>query len=364
MYDYHFLDENGFPNNAISLDTILVVPPKPDSRFTRLPIFITPVGGLPDTGIIQTGNTWQDHFGESILATNEGMNKNYNRILTFTQQLLRDTANPRWYEKITGSAHILKKEEMFMRGAVFTMGINDDIGTVPMPAIPIELRTTVYDYQAMNQRGLFPYMMFGNLQQQITSPGMAQMASAAMQILSPYSEAYIGIMSDIDTYWAQALISKTVRLPDFEVETKDLLTPITVEVKHDIEIPGYSAMKADMARKLDPNFKLSTETVISMLYPEIRDINREMARGRKNDAMNTPEAIMISQIAAYQEEAEYLRQAKDTKQAALFDTLANNLINKLKGAGQTQPPPSTIIPQSPQTPYTRPQPQTQPGMME
>jgi hypothetical protein len=362
IYDYHFLDESGVPNNITVMGNEIVNSIK-ETRLTRLPVFVGPVGGLPDTGVMSTGMNWQDHYGESIVATNEGMSENYNKTLTFSQQLLRDTANPRWYEKLTGNTHILRKEDMFKRGAVFTMSTNEDIGTVPMPVIPVELRSTVFDYQAMLQRGLFPYIMYGNIQQQIAGYAMEQVASAALQILTPYHEAFVGVLSDIDTYWSQALVSKSISLPDFNVDTKTLVVPVFVDVSHDIKIPGLDAVKAQTAKTIDPNFRLSTETVIGMFYPEIKDATREMARAHRDDAMSTPEAVSLSQIAAYQEEANALRSAKDTKMAALYDTLANNLLQRIKGQGQ-QPPQQSSVPPPPAVPGGRPTPQNTPTVQE
>ncbi len=82
------------------------------TRFTRIPVHIAPVGGLPDTGPLSEGtelssstgaqtrgDRWKEEIGQSILATNEFIYRTWNKWWSFSLQLLRDTAQPRIFER-------------------------------------------------------------------------------------------------------------------------------------------------------------------------------------------------------------------------------------------------------------------------
>lgn len=51
-YDHWLLDDSGKVYNSIVLGNKLVKPVTHEPKFDRIPIFTSPVGGLPDTGII------------------------------------------------------------------------------------------------------------------------------------------------------------------------------------------------------------------------------------------------------------------------------------------------------------------------
>jgi len=353
LYDYWGFDNMGDTVNGIVLGTELVKPLEIDIPLTklhRLPLLISPVGGLPDMGAITNSKAYQEHFGEALVATNEDLAKNYNRMLTFQQQLMRDTANPRWFEQSQGETPILREEDLFKRGAIFRGAPGENVGPLPVPPIPVELRTMMFDYQNMLQRGLFPWAIFGNIQQQMSYLAMANIASAALQVLTPYMEAMVGLLGDIDNYWFQMIKENGFRPSGFEMP-KDLPKEFEFEVQANIEIPGYLIQRATVARMLDPSFRLSTTTVMDRLFPEVRDSIREMARARKDDAMMHPKAIIADQVLAYREQARLFRKADQEDAAILYDKLAKALEAEISlpqqpTGGTTAPtsPPREVLP--------------------
>ena len=336
LYNYWGFDNDGDVANGIVLGSKLVKPLVKDvalSKVGRLPVFISPVGGLPDTGAIMDGKRYQEHYGEALVATNEELSKNYNRMLTFAQQLMRDTANPRWFETSSGDTPILREEDMFKRGSIFRGAPGEDVGPLPVPPIPVELRTMLMDYQNMAQRGLFPWVIFGNIQQQMSYLAMANVASAALQVLTPYMDGLRGLLSDIDNYWTQLILDNDYTPYGFE-KPDDLPDPIEFDVQADIEIPGYLIQRANVARMLDPTFKLATTTVMDRLFPEIRDSNKEVAKTRKDAAMMHPKAILVDQIVAYRQRARELKETNDptnVETANLYEKLADSLEAEIVG---------------------------------
>jgi len=344
LHDYWGFDNDGDVANGITLGQEYVKEIQKDevlSNLTQklgepiLPVFISPVGGLPDRGSIVCSRDWQKHFGEALIATNEELTKNYNRMLTFSQQLMRDTAQARWLELSSGDTPILREEDMFKRGPIFRGAPGESVQALPVPPIPVELRTMMFDYQNMLQRGLFPWAIFGNIQQQMSYLAMANIASAALQVLTPYMDAYRGVLADIDNFWFNMIKVSGYKPYKFEMP-ENLPEEFEFEVQASIEIPGYLVQRATVARMLDPTFRLSTTTVMDKMFPEIRDSMREQAKARKDDAMMHPKAITVDQIIAYRQQVKLLKDAGDASSAALYEKLADSLEAEL--TAPTQPP--------------------------
>lgn len=340
LYDLWEFDDAGQIVNGIVLGKEFVKPITVDARLNnlknpRLPVFTAPAGGLPDMGTLDEG-AWQEHFGEAIVATNEQLSKNYNKMLTYTQQLVRDSANPRWLELSQSESGILDKTDIFKRGAIFKGQPGDSVQALQSPPIPIELRQAVMDYQNMMQRGSFPWAMFGNAQQQLSYLAMANVASSSMQTISPYAEALKGLLTDIDNYQADMLVSGGMKPHGYKMEGK---LPETFEfsVQLDIEIPGYLVQRATISRMLDPNFRLSTTTVMDRMFPEIKNGMKEMAKARKDSALSHPKVILADTIIAIQEQAVAMREAGDAEAASIYDKLAQSLTSEMSGQPATAP---------------------------
>lgn len=324
LYNYWGFDDDGDVVNGIVLGTEQVKPLVKEpflSELGILPLFISSVGGLPDRGAIDS--KWQEHFGESIVATNEELTKNYNKMLSFIQQSARGAAQHRWYEKTDGDAQILTEENVDKFGAIFRLGPNDEVGAIAPPAIPIELRTMMFEYSNMLQRGLFPWAIFGNIQMQMSYLAMANIASAALQVLTPYMDALKGLLSDVDNYQYKMLRLSKYKPHKFFMPD-NMPDEVEFDVQADIEIPGYLVQRATVARMLDPTFRLSTDTVMDKMFPEVRDTLREQAKVRKDDAMMHPKAIIVDQVLAYREQARMLREATppDIAGAELYEKVA------------------------------------------
>jgi hypothetical protein len=347
LYDYWGFDDNGDAVNAIVMGQEFVKPPEVDRPVNQviqktgesvLPVFVSPVGGLPDDGSIVTGKAWQENFGESIVATNEQMTITYNKMLSFIQQAARSAAQHRWFEKSTGDSAILTEENIDKWGAIFRLGPNDEIGPVQPPPIPVELRTAMYEYSNMIQRGLFPWVLHGNLQQQLSYLAMANVASSALQQLTPYVEGVEGVLSDVDNFWLHLLDVAGYRPHGFEKQP-ELPEDYRVKVVNEIQIPGYLVQRATVARMLNPNFRLPQRWIMDRMFPEIKDSLEAMSQVRSEDAMMDERAIAVDSILAYKEQAARLRKEGESEGARLYEKLAASLESEL-GIGKQQPPPN------------------------
>lgn len=345
VYNYWGYDGKKVVNTVI-MNNQFIRPLTSEAKLTTIPIFTGPVGGLPDRGSIITGNDYIKHMGESILATNDGVYKNFDRLITFTMQLLRDTAQPRWYEKSTGG-NILKEEDMFKRGAIFRGGLQDEVGTLPMPPLPVELRTISFDMQSQLQKGSFSSLLAGNITGQVTGYLMSQIAEQSKQVLRPYHDILQGLLSDIDNLWL-GLVTKHGYKP-YGIELPKLPEDASFNVEYPVNVPGDIVQRATVARMLNPDFTISTTMDMDLMFPEIKNPLREQARADKDRAMQHPVAITISLIAAWRSQADDLRKEGRAEEAELFEKAAKAAEASLT-TGEQQ------IPQTPAGPqHSRPE---------
>ena len=325
LYNYWFVNDTGQVCNALVLGDDFIKGITVEN-FTRIPVFVSPVSGLPDTGLIKTDESWKEHYGESIFATNEGVYRSYNKQWTFSSQLLRDTAQPRWFER-SATGDILKPADLFKRGAVFKGGLQDSIEPLPMPAMPIELRTDRYDIQGMLQRGSLPWSMSGDIKGDMSGYLMAQVASSAQETLAPYHDAIKNCLGDIDNFWLAEIMAHN--LNPFQVKNFKVLPEFHMTADYALKIPGDLVQRATVAKMLNPQYVMSTSTLMDFLFPEIKNPVKEQALARKDQAMNSPMSIQISTITAYRQISIDLKAAGDHIQSALFDKAANFLEQQL-----------------------------------
>lgn len=347
IYDYHAFDDDGNVANAVAIQGRWLKPPLVDANLTkihRLPVFMSPVGGLPDMGSVFIGTEagkWQEHFGESVVATNEEIGKNYNRMLTYTQQLVRDTANPAWLELTNSDNGILKAADLFKRGAIFSGAPGESATPLGRPPIPVELRQAIMDYQNMMQRGSFPWTVFGNVQQQISYLAMASIASSSLSTLGPYVSAYKGMQSDISNYWFEMMKNTNMRPYNFKMP-KNLPEEFSIESQLDIEIPGYLVQRATVSRMLNPEFKLPQSVIFGRMFPEVTNPVKAMAETRKETALNHPKVIIADTVLAVQEQARVMRENGDVEGASLYEELAKSLKTEIMQPQQAQTQPAQV----------------------
>ena len=219
------------------------------------------------------------------------------------------------------------------------------VAPLPMPAIPVEVRTILFDYGNRIQRVLFPWALFGNIQQQTSGYMMSQIASAAMGVLTPYKEGIIALLSDTSNYWYYELKERKLTTHGFKMP-KNIPEDLTFDMAFNIDIPGSLIQRATVARMLDPTFRTSYTTTADLLFPEIKDPLREQGRVNKDEAMMNEIAQMLALIEAYREVARAAKEAGDDKTATLYGKAADVIYQQFMSQGQQAPvagqaPPTT-----------------------
>lgn len=271
-------------------------------------------------------------------------------------QLLRDTAQPRTFERSTSGKQIVNPQDWYRRGAHFRMGPQDEIGFVQPPAIPVELRSSQLDMEAMMQRGGPSWAMFGAVQQQLSAFVMSQIAASANQISKPYHQAVVDVLTDIDNLWLEQIRNFNYK-PYGRALPPELPDDIKMSADYEIRIPGDLVNRATTARMLNPNFELSYIRVLEELFPDIKNPIEEKARIRADEAERHPVRATIALIESFRQEAEMLRAAGESRAAMLYEKAADrveatlDLVEEEAGApptGRAAPgaPPGVIPPEA------------------
>ena len=334
-------------HNAVVCGNELVKPDTPETRFKRIPIFIAPVGGLPDTGELaksRQAHFWKGELGQSYIATNENVYRTSNKWWTFIMQLLRDTAQARTYEKSNSPQQIVKPETWYRRGAHYKLGSQDEVGFIAPPPIPVELRSTQLDLEAMMQRGGPSWTMFGSIQQRMTAYAMAQVAATTNQIAGDFHQGVVDCVSDIDNFWYDLI--KTHNYKPYGRSLPTGLPPnARISADYELRIPGDLIQRANTARILNPAFELSDERIYEEIFPEIKNPIEELARVQAGKARKHPVYAQLSLIAALRQEAIVLKNAKDYDGAALFEKAAERLEQELmvEEEAERRPPPERTV---------------------
>lgn len=344
--------------NAVVIDRELVKFER--TRFKRIPVYTSPVGGLPDMGSLTEGplptysstlklhtqeasvDRWKAEIGQSILATNENVYRAWNKWWTFSMQLLRDTAQPRIFERSRSGKAIVKPEDVFRRGAIFRGGPDDSVDFLSTPPIPLELRSTQLDLEAMMQRGGVSWAMHGTVQGQLSAYVMSQIAASANQVMKPFHQAIIDALSDMDNDDLADIRERGIKPYGWKYPTA-LPDDVTVSADYEVEIPGDLVQRATTARMLDPEFSLSYSYVMRKLFPDIEDPMQERAQRRADQAELHPINSIIALIQYYREQAAYLAKIGDTESAQLYESAATMALQMMQPQQPepTQPPSQT-----------------------
>ena len=321
------------------------------TRLKRIPIYIAPVGGLPDMGSLSGGSMetysstlkvqtqetiterWKAELGQSIIATNENVYRTWNKWWSFSLQLLRDTAQPRIFERSRSGKAIVKPEDVFRRGAIFRGGPDDSVDFIGTPPIPLELRSTQLDLEAMMQRGGVSWAMHGAVSGQITAYVMSQIAASANQVMKPFHQAVMDALSDIDNDDLADIKERGIKPYGWKYPN-GLPEDTMVSAEYEVEIPGDLIQRATTARMLDPDFRLSYSYVMRKLFPDIGDSMQERAQVRADQAELHPSNAMIALVQYYRKQAAYLSKVGDAESARLYELMANMAMQQLV------PPPS------------------------
>ena len=332
--DYWYLgDDDGRVYNCIMVDREWLLRPTLVPDLSVIPVLTSPVAGLPDRGSILNDKSWIEHIGEAMVATNSQVLKSYNRQMTFLQQLLRDTAQPISIERNTGKSIVTDPKDLTKRGAHFYAAVNESLEYVAKPPVPVELRTQLFDIDSMLQRGGLPHVMFGNIIQQVTGYLISQVTAAAQQVLSPFGDAVSFIVTEASIMWVEQ--AEKSRLKPYGKSFPKLPKGTRLKAAFRVNVPGDLAMRATVARMLNPSYSLSQQRLTDMLFPEITDPQEEMAKVRAEAAMNHPLSVQLDLVVAWETEATLREGAGDLESADNFRSAAAALKSSI-GAGGGQ----------------------------
>lgn len=301
------------------------------TMFDTMPIYCQPAGGLPDDGSI-VGNKWRADAGQAIVGAVMDLQKNYDRMLTYMQQILRDTANPKWIERISAGGGIIKPEDLNKRGVVWTLGLGEDAWPVQPPGPPVDLRTHGFDLRNQTQRGTFQDASFGG--GEASAFLMANITDSTKQILQPFLDGIRDANGELFT--RTAALARKLNLMIGGARVLDAPDDISLDFHYDIEIPGDFLQRANSARILNPNFRLSQETITDLQFPEVQSAFDEQLRLTNEDVLQSPAFLAVKSIRELRRSAAQASLAGDGESEAFLLQLADRQQAQLLGEVDTQ----------------------------
>ena len=310
----------GIPHYTVMMNNYVVKPYGPyyydytdlTKVLPYIPIYCAPGGGLPDDGSIST--TWREELGQSFVSGILHLQKNYDKMLTYMQQILRDTANPKWVQRTTGQGP-LTSENVNRRGLVLSINPGEDIFSPPNPPLPPEMRTQQMDIRSQIQRGTFTDLSFGNFSAQVSVYLMSQATASAQQVLEPFQDGIKRSIGSVLTHFAR-------------MEGK-LTNDENIQFNYDIQIPGDLINRANTARILNPQYKLSKDSITRLMFPEITSNLEEQSKIAIEDAMSNEIGMTIQSINQYRQAAADAMGIRDTEMSNLLLKAANVLEQRL-----------------------------------
>jgi hypothetical protein len=295
------------------------------TMFDEMPIYCQPAGGLPDDGTIMD-DKWRAEVGQSIVAAVLDLQKNYNKMLTYMQQLLRDTANPKWIERVEQGG-MVKAEDLGKRGGVWTIGLGEDIWAVQPPGPPVDLRTHMFDVRNQTQRATFQDASFGG--GEVSAFVMANITGSTKQTLQPFLDGVRDANGVLFT--RTAALARKMNLSIGGLPVGDAPEDVSLDFKYDVEVPGDFLQRANSARLLNPDFRLSTETVMDLQFPEVMSAFDENLRLTTEDVMRSEVMVAIKSIVELRRSAFQANQAGDGESEALLVRAADRQEAQLLG---------------------------------
>jgi len=316
------------PAHGVVIGNHLAKPMTPAFGLSSIPITCIPAGGLPDDGSIMGNEQWRSEIGQSLVAPILDIQNNFNKMLTYLQQLLRDTANPRWVERVMEKGAI-DPDTIFKRGAVFSISPGEDIFPVPTPPLPAEFRGHQFELRGAIQRAQFSDITLGDVTTQVNGFLINQVTAQAKQTLSPFFDATKDSLGLSATHNVE-----TMRLLEMDLDGKpfpDLPDETFISFDYDVKIPGDFIQRVQSARTANPTFKLSQATLYTELFPEVQNSLIEISTIRSEDALENP---IFKQIILFRElnrAAQQARENNDEEFAALLDDAAQMVEGQFGG---------------------------------
>lgn len=317
--------------HGVEIDGKEAMPLQPIPGLHRIPMYVLPGGGLPDDGNMHW--RWAEDVGQSIVAGILDLQKNINKTLTYMQQILRDTSNPVTVTNTQGGQSPVTPENRFKRGQVYDLGMNESIWSLGNPPLPPDVRLHIMDMHSMAQRSLFPDVSFGNFNQAVSTFLMTQSIAGTQKILSPFHEGLKAALGEV--------VTDNIETARFNGRTDVLGYPLVgvpeelvAAYDYDIVVPGDFVNRINSARIANPEFRLSQQTIMETLMPEVRNYGEEQGRLSVEDANRSEQFQLANQVLQARQAALEAAAFGDIEAERMYVQVAEGLKAQLQG----QPP--------------------------
>jgi len=327
-----WMDNGGEILHGVSMGNQEVRPLSP-TGLPEIPLHCFPVGGLPDDGSIMD-TKWFEEVGQSLVSGVIELQHNINKMQTYMQQILRDTANAMLVQRTNSGEGPATPENINKRGGVYDLSIGEDMYFPPRPPLPPDMRTHSIDMRSQAQRALFPDVSFGNFSQSVSVFLMTQATAGTQQVLHSFQDGIRSALGNMATQNVRFLRSRDMPVLGQDVR---MLPDVLADFDYDVVIPGDFVNRINSARMANPEFTLSQQTITDILMPEVRNSAEEQQRRGTERAVGTEMFKLVEALMRFREAAADANTFNDVQAEQWFTLALQNLENQLRGA-QGNPP--------------------------
>ena len=186
--------------NAITVDGILVKPPKHEKQFNRrLPILVGPASGSPfnwrnnrnRSPLNDGGMPWMDTANgsttqwDSILAPARRSYADLDSYLSYAAEITRRNALGRYVQKTRNGAPSISVPQ-FRNMELGSMKIGEDIVPIPPPQAPSERNELLAYFTQSIQRSTLSFTAYGTLGIEISGVTLDSLNNATQSVLAPF----------------------------------------------------------------------------------------------------------------------------------------------------------------------------------
>ena len=321
-----WVDNYGDIIHGVSVDNE-EVRPLSSTGLSEIPLHCFPVGGLPDDGSI-VDSKWMEEIGQSLVAGVMELQHNINKLQTYLQQILRDTANAALVTRTSSGQGPVTPENRFKRGNIYDLNVGEDIYFPPPPPLSPDMRTHGIDMHQQAQRAMFPDVSFGNFSQSVSVFLMTQATAGTQQVLDAFLQGVKDAIGIVVTQNTRFLKDRGMPVLGQNLNS---LPDLTTDFDYDLIIPGDFINRINSARMANPEFTLSQQTIMDTLIPEVRNYAEEQQRKSTDRVVQSELYKMVEQLMRLREAALDANDFNDIQAEQWFTIALQNVENQLRG---------------------------------
>ena len=320
-------DENpDLPYNEVMMGGKIMKERQPHDEFSRIPVFIAPMNGIPWRGFenpyfvnsspaMEPAGDWTANWGRPVFWPGRQLYRDMDRLLGYEMERSRRSAHQQYIAKTQEGRPLIEGSVADLEVVTVNATENEEFGRLDNTPRQQDDKALLDQIFSMLQRSGLNRFALGDLNLEIAGVTYERVAAAARYVLEPYADGSSSVLSDIMMHMLEQvrrLRINTIKLEtrtdslgaDFgylleEFKREDIPDTTYVEVRLPMLIPDDQLRRATIARQLIPgNVELADRRYVAENVMEIQDWDAMRLRIKDDAVEGHPAMVMLDMIAA------------------------------------------------------------------